>query len=71
MKDSTEYQIKTYGNEVCNLLIEFLSNHKIDNAIENDGYFVAQLFSDGDVLNTVDSITFPMDKVKTYLKNLK
>ena len=29
MKDWTNYQIKTCGDEVCSLLIEFLDNHKI------------------------------------------
>ena len=34
MKDWTNYQIKTCGDAVCSLLIEFLDNHKIDNAID-------------------------------------
>lgn len=34
MKDWTNYQNKTYGNDVCKLLIEFLDNYKIDNAID-------------------------------------
>ena len=159
MKDWTNYQNKTYGDDVCKLLIEFLDNHKIDNAIdlgcgsgnetvymikngikvlaidrqlnqdfvlnrlsenekklvsfkessfedveltktqlltaffsipfcnpnnfdelwnkiynsiEDNGYFVGQLFGDRDAWNVVDSInTFPIDKVKEYLKNYK
>ena len=34
MKDWTNYQTKTYGADVCKLLIEFLDNYKIDNAID-------------------------------------
>ncbi len=34
MKDWTNYQNKTYGYDVCKLLIEFLDNYKIDNAID-------------------------------------
>ena len=34
MKDWTNYQNKTYGDDVCKLLIEFLDNYKIDNAID-------------------------------------
>ena len=34
MKDWTNYQNKTYGNDVCKLLIEFLDNYKVDNAID-------------------------------------
>ena len=34
MKDWTNYQNKTYGGDVCKLLIEFLDNYKIDNAID-------------------------------------
>ena len=159
MKDWTNYQNKTYGDDVCKLLIEFLDNYKIDNAIdlgcgsgnesvymvkngikvlaidrqlnqdfilnrlsddekklisfkegnfenielpktqlltaffsipfcnpnkfdelwtkiynsiEDDGYFVGQLFGDRDAWNVVDSInTFPIDKVKEYLKKFK
>ena len=159
MKDWTNYQTKTYGDNVCKLLIEFLDNHKIDNAIdlgcgsgnetvymvkngikvlaidrqlnqdfilnrlsddekklisfkessfedlelprtnlltaffsipfcnpnnfeelwtkiynsiEDNGYFVGQLFGDRDAWNVVDSInTFPIDKVKEYLKGYK
>ena len=159
MKDWTNYQNKTYGDDVCKLLIEFLDNYKIDNAIdlgcgsgnetvymikngikvlaidrqlnqdfilnrlsdnekkmisfkessfedvelprtnlltaffsipfcnpnnfdelwnkiynsiEDDGYFVGQLFGDRDAWNVVDSInTFPIDKVKEYLKKYK
>lgn len=33
MKDWTNYQNETYGDDVCKLLIEFLDNYKIDNAI--------------------------------------
>ena len=159
MKDWTNYQNKTYGDDVCKLLIEFLDNYKIDNAIdlgcgsgnesvymvkngikvlaidrqlnqdfilnrlsddekklisfkegsfenielpktqlltaffsipfcnpnnfdelwtkiynsiEDNGYFVGQLFGDRDAWNVVDSInTFPIDKVKEYLKEYK
>ena len=159
MKDWTNYQTKTYGDNVCKLLIEFLDNHKIDNAIdlgcgsgnetvymvkngikvlaidrqlnqdfilnrlsddekklisfkensfedvelprtnlltaffsipfcdpnnfdelwtkiynsiEDNGYFVGQLFGNRDAWNVVDSInTFPIDKVKEYLKGYK
>ena len=159
MKDWTNYQNKTYGDDVCKLLIEFLDNYKIDNAIdlgcgsenetvymikngikvlaidrqlnqdfilnrlsdsekqlisfkessfedvelpktqlltaffsipfcnpnnfdelwakiynsiEDNGYFVGQLFGDRDAWNVVDSInTFPIDKVKEYLKKYK
>ena len=43
---------------------------KIYNSIEDNGYFVGQLFGDRDAWNVVDSInTFPIDKVKEYLKN--
>lgn len=46
--------------------------NKIYNSIEDDGYFVGQLFGDRDAWNVVDSInTFPIDKVKEYLKNYK
>ena len=34
MKDWTNYQNETYGDNVCKLLIEFLDNYKIDNAID-------------------------------------
>lgn len=45
---------------------------KIYNSIEDDGYFVGQLFGDRDAWNVVDSInTFPIDKVKEYLKKFK
>lgn len=159
MKDWTNYQTKTYGDNVCNLLIEFLDKYKVDNAIdlgcgsgnetvymikngikvlaidrqlnqnfilsrlsddekklisfkessfedielpktqmltaffsipfcnpdnfdelwnkiynsiEDNGYFVGQLFGDRDAWNVVDSInTFPIDKVKEYLKKYK
>ncbi len=159
MKDWTNYQNKTYGDDVCKLLIEFLDNYKIDNAIdlgcgsgnesvymvkngikvlaidrqlnkdfilnrlsddekklisfkegsfenielpktqlltaffsipfcnpnnfdelwtkiynsiEDNGYFVGQLFGDRDAWIVVDSInTFPIDKVKEYLKKFK
>ena len=159
MKDWTNYQTKTYGDNVCKSLIDFLDNHKIDNAIdlgcgsgnetvymvkngikvlaidrqlnqdfilnrlsddekklisfkessfedlelprtnlltaffsipfcnpnnfeelwtkiynsiEDNGYFVGQLFGDRDAWNVVDSInTFPIDKVKEYLKGYK
>lgn len=43
---------------------------KIYNSIENNGYFVGQLFGDRDAWNVVESInTFSIDKVKEYLKN--
>lgn len=43
---------------------------KIYNSIEDNGYFVGQLFGDRDAWNVVESInTFSMDKVKEYLKN--
>ena len=159
MKDWTNYQNKTYGDDVCKLLIEFLDNYKIDNAIdlgcgsgnetvymikngikvlaidrqlnqdfilnrlsenekklisfkessfeevelpktnlltaffsipfcnpnnfdelwnkiynsiEDNGYFVGQLFGDRDAWSVVDSVnTFPIDKVKEYLKKYK
>ena len=159
MKDWTNYQNKTYGDDVCKLLIGFLDNYKIDNAIdlgcgsgnetvymikngikvlavdrqlnqdfilnrlsdnekkmisfkessfenvelprtnlltaffsipfcnpnnfdelwnkiynsiEDDGFLVGQLFGDRDAWNVVDSInTFPIDKVKEYLKGYK
>lgn len=46
--------------------------NKIYNSIEDDGYFVGQLFGDRDAWNVVDSInTFPIDKVKEYLKKYK
>ena len=46
--------------------------NKIYNSIEDDGYFVGQLFGDRDAWNVVDSInTFPIDKVKEYLKKFK
>ena len=34
MKDWTSYQNKTYNNDVCKLLVYFLKNYKIDNAID-------------------------------------
>lgn len=34
MKDWTNYQNEAYGDDVCKLLIEFLDNYKIDNAID-------------------------------------
>lgn len=43
---------------------------KIYNSIEDNGYFVGQLFGDRDTWNVVESInTFSIDKVKEYLKN--
>ena len=46
--------------------------NKIYNAIENNGYFVGQLFGDRDAWNVVDSInTFSIKRVKEYLKNYK
>ena len=46
--------------------------NKIYNSIEDDGYFVGQLFGDRDAWNVVDSInTFPINKVKAYLKKYK
>ena len=46
--------------------------NKIYNSIEDNGYFVGQLFGDRDAWNVVDSInTFPIDKVKEYLKKFK
>jgi len=45
---------------------------KIYNSIEDNGYFVGQLFGDRDAWNVVDSInTFPIDKVKEYLEKFK
>jgi hypothetical protein len=46
--------------------------NKIYNSIEDNGYFVGQLFGDRDAWNVVDSInTFPINKVKAYLKKYK
>lgn len=46
--------------------------NKIYNSIEDDGYFVGQLFGDRDAWNIVDSInTFPIDKVKDYLRKYR
>ena len=46
--------------------------NEIYNSIEDDGYFVGQLFGDRDAWNVVDSInTFPIDKVKDYLKKYR
>lgn len=43
--------------------------NKIYNSIEDNGYFVGQFLGDRDAWNVVDSInTFPIDKVKEYLK---
>lgn len=43
---------------------------KIYNSIEDNGYFVGQLFGDRDAWNVVESINkFSIDKVKEYLKN--
>lgn len=43
---------------------------KIYNSIEDNGYFVGQLFGDRDAWNVVESInTFSIDKVKEYLRN--
>ena len=43
---------------------------KIYNSIEDNGYFVGQVFGDRDAWNVVESInTFSIDKVKEYLKN--
>lgn len=43
---------------------------KIYNSIEDNGYFVGQLFGYRDAWNVVESInTFSIDKVKEYLKN--
>ena len=45
---------------------------KIYNSIEDNGYFVGQLFGDRDAWNVVDSInTFSIDKVKDYLKKYR
>ena len=45
---------------------------KIYNSIEDCGYFVGQLFGDRDDWNVVDTInTFPLEKVKEYLKRYK
>ena len=46
--------------------------NKIYNSIEDNGYFVGQLFGDRDAWNVVDSInTFPIDKVRDYLKKYR
>ena len=46
--------------------------NKIYNSINNNGYFVGQLFGDRDAWNVVDSInTFSIEKVKEYLKIYK
>ena len=46
--------------------------NKIYNSIEDNGYFVGQLFGDRDAWNVVDSInTFSIDKVKEYLKKYR
>lgn len=43
--------------------------NKIYNSINDNGYFVGQLFGDRDAWNVVDSInTFSIEKVKEYLK---
>lgn len=43
---------------------------KIYNSIEDNCYFVGQLFGDRDAWNVVESVnTFSIDKVKEYLKN--
>lgn len=34
MKDWTNYQNRTYGNDICNLLVDFLNNHNVGNAID-------------------------------------
>ena len=34
MKDWTDYQNKTYNNDVCKLLVYFLKNYNIDSAID-------------------------------------
>ena len=34
MKNWTNYQSKTYGYDVCKLLIEFLDKYKVDNAVD-------------------------------------
>lgn len=34
MKDWTNYQITTYGNDTCNLLIEFLNEYNVNNAVD-------------------------------------
>ena len=34
MKDWSNYQNSTYGNNVSNLLINFLNNHNVSNAID-------------------------------------
>lgn len=45
---------------------------KIYDSIDEDGFFVGQLFGDRDAWNVVDSInTFPIEKVKEYLKKYK
>ena len=45
---------------------------KIYQSIEDNGYFVGQLFGDRDAWNDVDSInTFSIEQIKDYLKNYK
>ena len=45
---------------------------KIYNSLEDDGYFVGELFGDRDAWNEVDSInTFSINEVKEYLKKYK
>ena len=34
MKDWSDYQCKTYNNDVCKLLVYFLNNYKINNAVD-------------------------------------
>ena len=46
--------------------------NKIYNSIENNGYFVGQLFGDRDDWNKIDLInTFLIENVKEYLRNYK
>lgn len=46
--------------------------NKIYNSLEDNGYFVGQLFGDRDAWGSIDSInTFSLEKVKNYLKRYK
>lgn len=46
--------------------------NKIYNSLEDNGYFVGQLFGDRDAWSLIDSInTFSIEKVKNYLKRYK
>ena len=72
-KDWSEYQAKTYKDDVCKLLIDFLNTYKVKyNSLETNGYFVGQLFENRDAWKENKYInTFTIKQINEYLKRYK